>query len=293
MLTKTQKVSFVDERKKLLKSYKVVGIIQLIGIPDTLLQSTKNKLKGNTKFIMGRKTLLTKILESKEETKKLIPYITDTSAILLSNEDPFELYSKFKSNSLKLSAKPGQLSPEDVEIKAGETGIQPGQTVTDLKSAGVDVQIQKGKVVIAKDKVMVKKGEVISANLAKALHTLDIYPFLAVIEPTILFSDGMMFSKKVLGINAETTTHELTVAFRGALNLALEANIVNAYTINNFITKAYNSAMHLGVETKALDSGIVELLLANAANQATALSGSLPSAPAAEEAAPEAEEKKE
>jgi len=284
MLTKTQKVSFVDEHKKLLKSYKVVGIVQLRGIPDRLLQSTKNQLKESTKFIMGRKSLLTKILESNENTKPLAAELTDTSAIILSNEDPFQLFRKFKSNSLKLAAKPGQVSPDDVSVQAGETGIQPGQTVTDLKSAGIDVQIQKGKVVIAKDKVLVKKGEIISANIAKALHTLDIMPFMAVIEPASILADGMIFSKKVLGISPESTVQELTLGFRNALGICLEANIINAYTINNFITKAYTSALHVGLEAKALDSGIVELLLARAASEAAALSGTVGSAPASEEA---------
>ena len=59
----------------------------------------------------------------------------------------------------------------------------PGQTVTELKAAGIDVQIQKGKVVIAKDKVLVKKGETISPGVAKALHTLEVYPFSAVVDP--------------------------------------------------------------------------------------------------------------
>ncbi len=276
MLTKTQKVSFVDERKRLLKTYKVVGIVQLKGVPDRLLQSTKNQLKSsNTRFIMGRKSLLKRILESNEHAKKLAEDLTDTSAIILSNEDPFELYAKFKSNSLKLAAKPGQISPDDVSIEAGETGIQPGQTVTELKTAGIDVQIQKGKVVIAKDKVLVKKGEVISPKIAKALHTLDIFPFRAVIEPSSLLSNGMIFNRRVLGISKESTMQELTMCFRSALALSLEANIINAYTIDSFITKAYRSAMHLGLEAKVLDSGIIDLLLASAASQASALNSTL------------------
>jgi large subunit ribosomal protein L10 len=275
MLTKAQKLSFVDEYKKTLKSYKVVGVLQLKGIPDRLLQSTKNQLRSNTKFVMGRKTLLGKILEGSANTKKLIENLTETSAIVLSNDDPFELYKKFKANSLRLAAKPGQVAPEDVNVSAGETGIQPGQTVTDLKSAGIDVQIQKGKVVIAKDKVLVKKGELISANIAKALHTLDILPFKAALEPSALLFDGIVYSKKVLLIDQESVTKDLAICFRGALGVCLEANIINAYTINNFITKAYRNAMHLGLEVHALDSGIVELLLANAANQAGALSSQM------------------
>jgi large subunit ribosomal protein L10 len=271
MLTKTQKVSFVDEHKKMLKSYRVVGIVQLKGVPDKLLQSTKNQLKGTTKFIMGRKTLLARILESDENAKRLANDLTDTSAIVLSNDDPFDLYAKFQSNSLRLAAKPGQMSPDDVSVLAGETGVQPGQTVTELKSAGIDVQIQKGKVVIAKDKVVVKKGEVISNALAKALHTLEIYPFRAVIEPAALLSEGLVFGRKALGISKESTAGDIASCFRNALGLCLAANIINAYTINNLITKAYNSAVHLGIEANVPDSGIVELLLARAASQAAAL----------------------
>jgi large subunit ribosomal protein L10 len=248
--------------------------VQLKGVPDRLLQSAKNNLKAKTRFVMGRKTLLKKILESDQNSKKLADSLTDTSAIILSNEDPFELYHRFKSNSLKLAAKPGQVSPEDVHIAAGETSIQPGQTVTELKAAGIDVQIQKGKVVIAKDKILVKKGDMISLSVAKALHTLEIFPFMAVIEPAALISEGLLYRKEVLGINPESTSSNIAICFRNALGLCLEAKIINAYTIDNFITKAYSEAMQLGLEAKILDKGIVELLIAQAASQAASL-GSL------------------
>lgn len=283
MLTKTQKASFVDEHRKMLKPYKVVGIVQLKGIPDRLLQSTRNKLKSTTKFIMGRRSLLVRILESEERTKTLVNDMTDTSAIILSNDDPFELYSKFLSNNLRLSAKPGQISLNDVSVLAGETGVQPGQTVTELKSAGIDVQIQKGKVVIAKDKVVVRKGEVISNALAKALHTLEIYPFNAVIGPSTLVSEGIIFGRKALSITRDSTANDIMMCFRNALGVCLEANIINAYTIDNMITKAYNSALHLGIEAKVPDSGIVELLLARAAAQAAALNSTVGSPEGAEE----------
>lgn len=273
MLTKTQKIDFVKEHKKELKGYKVVGVVQLNGVPDSLLQSTKNQLRANTKFIIGRKTLLNMILESGEQTKKLSESLSDTSAIVLSNEDPFVLYGKFHSNSMRLAAKPGQISPDDVSVQEGETSIQPGQTVTDLKSAGIDVQIQKGKVVISKSKVVVKKGDVISSSMAKALHTLDILPFTAVIEPVSLLADGMVFTKKVLGINTESTTQELAVGFTNALAICLEAKIINTYTIERFITQAHSNAMHLGLEAKIPDSGIIELMLAQGAADAAALGG--------------------
>lgn len=275
MLTKEQKIRFVAENSKLLKSYKVIGIVQLSGIPDRLLQSTKNGLRDGTRFIIGRKTLLTKVLESDAHAKHLVKELSATSAIILSNEDPFELYGKFRANSLRLAAKPGQIAQEDVSVVAGETGIQPGQTVTDLKTAGIDVQIQKGKVVIAKDKVLVAKGEPVTLKVAKALHILDILPFKAVIEPSALLSDSIVYGRAVLGINAESTTRDISICFRNALALSLEAKIINAYTINTLIGSAYSNALHLGIECKIYDSGIIDLLLADAAATATSLNGSI------------------
>jgi large subunit ribosomal protein L10 len=271
MLSKDQKIKFVEESKKALNEYSTIGIIKLSGVPDRLLQSSKNSMKGSVKFIMGRKTLLERILESNESAKKLVPQLTGTSAIILSNDDPFELYKKFKSNTIKLEAKPKQLAPEDVEVKSGETSMQPGQAVTDLKSAGIDVQIQKGKVVISKDKIIVKKGEAISLQVAKALHLLGIAPFMAVIEPEAMLSKGILFNKLALSISKESTVSQIAEAFSKALALSFEAGIVNSYTIGTLISRAYSNAVALGVSASIYAQGITDKLIERALAQAASL----------------------
>ncbi|MGI0134967.1 MAG: 50S ribosomal protein L10, partial [Candidatus Micrarchaeaceae archaeon] len=115
-LTKDQKKKFVEQHRKELQKYTMIGIVPLNSIPDRLYQSTKNRMKPKAKFIMGRKTLLTKILEGSEKTKPLIKELQNTSVILLSNEDPFTLYKEFTSNVIRLSAKPGQTAPDDVWV---------------------------------------------------------------------------------------------------------------------------------------------------------------------------------
>jgi large subunit ribosomal protein L10 len=272
MFNKDQKKKFVENIKKELKAYKVVGIVELNGLPDRLLQSTKNSLKPNTRFIMGRKTLLSKILEAHPKGKELEKGLTGTSAIILSNEDPFALYKRFKGNVIKLSAKPGQLAPNDVEIQSGETSILPGQTVTELKSAGIDVQIQKGKVVIAKDKVLVKKGEVISPSVAKALHTLEIMPFSAVVDPLFMAEGTMLYGRNVLGLNAEVLSTMIAQAFNAALQLSIEGKIINSYTAERLVAIAYRNAIALGTEANLYDSGIIEGVIAKAVLGANSLS---------------------
>ncbi len=270
MLTKQQKVEFVKGAIKDMKSYKLVGVVPLKSVPDTLVQSSRNGLKPDSRMILGRKTLLKKILDGDARTKALAEHLTDTSAIVLSNDDPFDLYQKFKSNSLKLNAKPNQLSPQEITIESGETTLQPGQAVTELKAAGIDVQIQKGKVVIAKPKV-IKQGEVITLGLSKALQTLGIKPFTANIDPLMFLSENILFTRAALGVTKEQTTANVMKAFSQALSISFGANIVNEYTVKEMVAKAYSSAIYLGTERNVYDSGVIEKLIGKAALQANAL----------------------
>ncbi|MGC8647777.1 MAG: 50S ribosomal protein L10 [Candidatus Micrarchaeia archaeon] len=271
MLTKDQKIRFVEDAKKMIQSYSTIGVVELNSIPDRLLQSVRNSMSNEAKLIIGRKSLLGRILDANDSTKMLAQHLSGTSAIILSNDDPFELYQKFKAKSIKLEAKPGQVANSDIEIKSGETTLQPGQAVTDLKSAGIDVQIQKGKVVISKDKILVKKGETVELSVAKALHLLGVMPFTAVMAPKVLLSNGVIFSSEVLGRTKEQTILEIGDAFSKALALSLELGIVNSYTIERLIGKAYRIALGLGIAANIYAPGIIERILEKAYAQASAL----------------------
>jgi large subunit ribosomal protein L10 len=272
MLSKDQKKKFVQQMSKQIKSGKSVGVIKTDGIPDKLLQSSRNKLKEGTIIIMGRKNLIIRILESDERTKPLLNELTGTSALIISDNDPFQLYAVFRDNVLRMAAKPKQIAPDDIEVKSGETNIQPGQGLTDLKNAGIDVKIDKGKVAISKDKVIVKKGEVISPQVAKALRLLEMTPFSISLLPSSLLSEGMLFQRDVLEITQGRSLSEIQIAFRSAFAIALNAGIENSYTIKPLMINAFRGAMHLGVKAKIYEPGIIEKLLANAVVEASALS---------------------
>ncbi len=276
MLNKEEKMKFVEDAKKALKSYSTIGVVPLSGIPDRLLQSSRNKMRSDVRFLTGKKSLLVRVLEGDPKTKNLVGEISGTSAIVMTNADPFTLFKKFKATTIKLAAKPNQVAPEDISIKGGETGVQPGQAVTELKQAGIDVQIQKGKVVIAKDKVLVNKGSRISTSVAKALKTLDIMPFSTMIAPSVLLSEGLVFKREILDIDPSKTIMDVAVGFNRAFALSLAANVINAYTIRPLLAKGAKIALHLGLESKAPEPGIVELLVQQAAAQASALNAMAP-----------------
>ena len=275
MLTKDQKRKFVDDNAKLIDSYGLVGIVPLSGIPDRLLQASRNNMRNEIKFITGKKSLIKMALEKSKKGKELAEDLEGTSAVILSNSNPFELYKKFKEGTIKLAAKPSQIAPQEIIVPAGETTLQPGQAVTELKAAGIDVKIDKGKVVIAKDKVLVPKGSTISLQVAKALHTLDIMPFTASIEPLVMLSGNVKFTKEVFSITSASVASDIASAFAQELSISITAKIVNSYTVERFVAEAYNNAVALGLGASIYEPGIIEKMVSNAALSANLLNSKI------------------
>jgi large subunit ribosomal protein L10 len=182
-----------------------------------------------------------------------------------------ELYGMISSNKLKLLAKPNQVSPEDIRIESGETSIAPGQGVTDMKAAGIDVKIEKGKVVISKSKVLVAKGAKISTQVSKALKMLDILPFETMTDLRVIIQGNLVFTGDVFKINTQFVNDEMTRSFRSAYALSLEIGYVSPYNIEAFITRGFRGALAVGVEAKIPEGEAGQKLLGLAAKGAKSL----------------------
>ena len=273
MMLKAEKIEYVNKLKEELKKHKTVGIMSLDSVPDALVQRVRNKMKPGVKFLVMRRSLALKALESDPRLAKLSEYTDRNFAILLSDKDPSELNEIISSNKMKLIAKPNQISPEDISIESGDTSIAPGQAVTDLKAAGIDVAIQKGKVVISKSKVLVKKGEKISTAVSKALKMMDVMPFEAGTRLKAVVYENLLFDEKALGVDVAFVTKELASNFLQANSLATEIGLVTKYNAGAFIRKAYLSAMGLGLEAEIYEPGITDMLIAKAVREALSLNG--------------------
>ncbi|MEM3281602.1 MAG: 50S ribosomal protein L10 [Candidatus Micrarchaeaceae archaeon] len=274
-MLKSEKIEFVKRLRDEIKRYKVVGVMPLNSVPDSLLQKARNSLKNeSTKIVVARKSLMLRALEGNGSLGGLAKYIDKNVALVLSNKDIFDLYGKVSANKIRLSAKPGQIAPNDIIVEAKETTIAPGQAVTDLKKAGIDVQVQKGKVVIAKSKKIVEKGAVVSAAVSKVLKILEIMPFEAKTTLSAAVSDNLLFTEDVFMIDKDYAIKGISEAFAQGYALSVEAEYITPYNVEAFIRKAYLNALCIGISAKIYEPGIVERLIADGVARAMALSNS-------------------
>ncbi len=259
-----------------LRTSKVVGVVSIRGLPAAQFQQIRKKLSGVAQIHVSRGKLIKmaldqvgKDVQGLGQLEELVSH--DQTALICSNQNPFALYRTLEKNKTRLAAKGGEISPEDIEIKAGETSFKPGPIVGELQKAGLPASIEGGKVVIKKDKLLVKKGDVIAPAIASALTRMEIFPLVAGLEVKAMFEEGLLFRKDVLQFDDAKMLSDLATASRQALSLAVKSRYFTPLSVRHLLGDAHKNAVNLSVYAEIPTKETVKLLLSKATAQASAL----------------------
>ncbi|HSV42769.1 MAG TPA: 50S ribosomal protein L10 [Methanomassiliicoccales archaeon] len=256
-------------------AHQVVAIVSVRGIPSAQLQMMRQGLRANANVVMTRNTLMdlaiAEAAKQRPGLESLKGSVDGQCAILTTNMNPFKLFRALEATKSAAPAKPGDIAPEDIVIKAGETPFKPGPIVGELQKVGIPAGIEGGKVVFKKDKVLVEKGKPVPEDLAKVLPKLDILPMTVGLDLRAAFEDGVLYGRDVLNVPADYYTNMLSNASRNAMALSLSIAYVTPQTIRPLLSKAYREAMGLGVEIAFPTKDTIKILLAKADAQMLAL----------------------
>src|SRR5512137_369248 len=181
----------------------------------------RTNLRANAEITMLKNTLLKIAIKQASKDKKGLDQLSESvngqCAVVTSDLNPFKLFKQLDATKTKMPAKGGEISPDDIEIKAGETPFKPGPVVGELQKAGLPAAIEQGKVVIKKDKLLVKKGDKIPRDVALVLSKLEIYPLTVGLDLSAAFEDGMIYKKDVLAVDETMIMNRVKAAAAGAL----------------------------------------------------------------------------
>ncbi|MEM3364440.1 MAG: 50S ribosomal protein L10 [Candidatus Micrarchaeia archaeon] len=260
----------VDKLAKEISKHKVVALFSLTGLPARYLQRAKSKLRGQAEFRIVKSAVLERALK-KAKLDMLFESKKGPAGIILSDIDPFKLFKELKRSRGQAYAKPGQISPTDIVIPAGETQFPAGPVLSEFKQAGLDVKIVGGKIHIAKDKTIVKKGEAISDGAAKILQKLDIKPFDIGVELSTAYRDGTLYASDVLDVDEKAYLDRLVNAFLDARALSVEVAYPTRDNMKLLITKAHRNARALAIESEFPEKEVLDQILAKAAAHAKAI----------------------
>lgn len=233
---KKNKVKELAEKMK----KKTVMIVSVKGLPSAQFQDIKKKLRSKARIQVAKKSLIDFALDHSgiKELHELVPYVDDSTAILFSDQDAFEIAGILANEKSPQKAKAGQIAPFDIEVKAGPTELVPGPDISALSAVGLAPKVENGKIAVMQDKVILQEGKEVTEAVASIMAKLDIIPFEVGIEPIAAY-DGD--EKKVyanIKIDKEGTIAELEYAIGRATPFAVELAYPTAETLSYLIAKA-------------------------------------------------------
>jgi len=289
----------VQSISKVAGEYPVVALLNIRGLPDRILQSSKKKLRGQAKFVVAKNSVIARALE-KSGKGALAEHLNFPTALVFTSMTPYSLFTFFKSNRARVAAKPGQIAPFDIIVPEGETDLMPGPALSELKGAGINAQIKAGKIVVAKDSVVAKAGTKITDNVCKALQKLNILPFEAMVNLVAAYDGKITYTASALDVDAQQLHDGLLECLSQSFNVSFNASFPTSQNIEALLSSAVQQGRNMAINSGAYSDASTELLLAQAVLLGSALSskvGDLVSKPAeqagASTAAPAAEQKKE
>lgn len=265
----------VKEITDVLTNNKVVGVLNIGGIPAPQMQHMRKKFHGNAFIRSSKNTLIKRAIDDAEKKVKglsdLKELLDGQSAIIATDMNPFKLYNQIKQSRTMAPARGGETADHDIEVKKGDTPFKPGPIVGDLQKVGIPAAIQQGKVVIKKDKVLVKKGDKISPEVAQMLTRLEIHPIEIGLTLNGVYEDGNIFKPDILDIDVDEFIGKIKNASGNSFTLALELGWVNSQTVQPLLMKAYRDAFNISLEQGIPTKNNVEHLVSKAHRQMNAL----------------------
>ena len=230
----------VEDVKRLLKEYTVLGVVNLQNLPAFNYMKIKYSLRGKIVLKYTKKRFMKIAFDESTDTKLTLlkNYLVGIPALLFTNEDPFRLAQVLKKSKSNAPAKPGDIAPVDIIIPAGPTEFTPGPMIGELGALGIKTQVMEGKIHIKLDKLLVKAGEVITEKNATLMGKLKMEPMSIGFNLVVTYQNGELLEGQVLQVDVEDYENNVSLAVGESMNLALFIGYVSKDTIEQLIMKA-------------------------------------------------------
>lgn len=293
---KRRKHVYWNKLEKNFQEYKNILVISVDFVGSKQMQDVRLAVRGEAEILMGKNTIIRKVIRDNADKNpkllNLLPLIKGNMGFVFTNGDLAAIRKKVSEFKQPAAAKAGVISPCDVTIPPGPTGLDPGQT-SFFQTLNVATKIVKGSIEITGEVPLCFKGMKVSASAVALLSKLGIKPFEYGINVNQIYENGDVYEAAVLDLNQSDLVNKFAGAVARIAAISYSIKEINAATIPHSIGKAFNAliAIAMGIDYDFKELADVKEQMAGAAAAGASAAGASDGAAAA--AAPEPEEEEE
>lgn len=260
------------------KEYKALAISNLNKVRASQLMQLRKKFRADMKLKVVKNKVVQRAFEKIDDIPRLQEFsnrLEGQCLLLFTNTNPFRLNLIFNKSKIFLPAKGGDITPSEIIVHAGNTGITPGPVLSEFKEANVPTKIDQGSIWVVKDTRVAKPGDQISQKLASLLSKLDVKPIEAGISVGCALADGLLFTDEDLKIELDAYVKEIAKGVLESLNLAIKCSYITPETVRPLILQGRQEALNLSVSAEYLTGETIEPIILNAHTQSLSVSNIL------------------
>mmetsp|Transcript_1403 Transcript_1403/g.3949 ORF Transcript_1403/g.3949 Transcript_1403/m.3949 type:complete len:323 (-) Transcript_1403:87-1055(-) len=289
-LSKDKKKEYFEKMTRMLSTYDKVFVVGVDNVGSQQMNSTRRSMRGKAEILMGKNTLMKKVLADFMEANpghfyaKIEHKMSGNVGFVFTNYDLPKVRDLILANRVPAPARVGAVAPMDVVVPAGATGCDPGQT-NFFQVLQIPTKIVKGQIEITTSVNLIKTGDKVGSSEAALLQKLNIRPFSYGLSIDCVFDHGSIFSPAVLDIDEAYLSSMFSMALSKIAAVSLEIGYPTQASLPHSIGNAFRSLVAVTVNLDNYTFKKAEPFKAFLANPAAfAVAG----APAAGGAAPAA-----
>jgi large subunit ribosomal protein LP0 len=299
-----EKLELQKNLNRLIDTYERLVFVKLDNVTSQQMHKVRRDLIGKAEIVVGKKTTQKKIISIRAEKKDATAsdkamaeilcrenVLTGNLALCFTNLTLAELTEVFTRYRVQAPARVGAISPVEVIIPAGNTGMEPTQT-SFFQALNIMTKINKGTVEIVNDKKVLSPGDKVDTSTAALLQKLNISPFFYNPEVQYVWEKGMLFTLEDLKVTDDAIAAAFSTGVSRLTGLSLGAGVATELSLPHAIADGFKNLLAAAV---ASDYVFTEYdgktLIADIKSGKAAAAAAAPAAAPAAAAAPKEDKK--
>jgi len=244
-----RKESYIKKLGALLSTYNKILIVGADNVGSSHMQQIRRSIRGNSELLMGKNTMVRRVIRNEfPDFHSILPHVKGNVGFVFTNADLAEVRDQLLALRVAAPAKAGAISPVDVTIPKGDTGLEPTQTAF-LQALNIATKINKGQIQILNDKQILTAGEKVGNSEATLLQKLNIKPFSYGLSVQVIYDAGFIYKPDVLDIGASDIIARFTAGATKIASLSLQIGFPTVASVPHSITRAFKNCLAVAIAT--------------------------------------------
>jgi large subunit ribosomal protein LP0 len=251
-LSKSKKNEYFTKMTEMLGSYTKVFVVLVDNVGSQQMNLTRKQMRGTAEILMGKNTLMRCVLKKFMEENPghimgaLEEKMRGNVGFVFTNSELPKVRDLILANRIPAPARVGAIAPVEVNVPAGPTGADPGQT-SFFQVLQIPTKIVKGQIEITNEVKLIKKGDKVGSSEAALLQKLNIKPFSYGFGIDCIYDNGSQFSVDVLDIDNEILTARFGAALKKVASISLAIGYPTQASVPHSIGNAFKSLVAITV----------------------------------------------